>query len=142
MSFFSSLTYSEFIEALTSLKLPPFFVGSFIIMLHYVPIIATSNNKILDAQELRGKKITNYWQRLKVHAFIMGKSLVSNMERSERLYESLKMRGFNGRLTFAPRPIRIYDIIVFLLFLIISIYLTFFINLESLYTEVFALFLL
>ena len=89
MSFFSSLTYSEFIEALTLLRLPALFIGSFIIMLHYIPIIATSNKKIMEAQELRGKKITNYWERLKVHGFIMGKSLVSNMERSEILYESL-----------------------------------------------------
>ncbi len=142
MSFFSSLTYSEFIEALTSLKLPAFFVGSFIIMLHYIPIIATSNKKILEAQELRGKKITNYWQRLKVHAFIMGKSLVANMERSEHLYESLKMRGFSGELTFAPKKIRVYDFIILLVFILISVYLFYFLNLENIYAEVFKLFLL
>jgi len=142
MSFFSSLTYSEFIEALTSLKLPAFFVGSFIIMLHYIPIIASSNKKILEAQELRGKKITNYWQRLKVHAFIMGKSLVANMERSEYLYESLKMRGFSGELTFAPRNIKIYDFIILLVFIFISVYFIYFLNLESIYMEVFKLFLL
>lgn len=142
MSFFSSLTYSEFIEALTSLKLPSFFVGSFIIMLHYIPIIASSNKKILEAQELRGKKITNYWERLKVHAFIMGKSLVSNMERSERLYEALKMRGFTGSLTFAPKKIRIYDIIIIILFLLLSVYLVYFVDLELLYQEVFQLFTL
>ncbi|MFX1443469.1 MAG: energy-coupling factor transporter transmembrane component T family protein [Promethearchaeota archaeon] len=142
MSFFSSLTYSEFIEALTSLKLPIFFVGSFIIMLHYIPIIATSNKKILEAQELRGKKITSYWQRLKVHAFIMGKSLVTNMERSEHLYESLKMRGFSGELTFAPRKIKVYDFIILLIFILISVYIIYFLNLEHIYMEVFKLFLL
>ena len=141
MSFFSSLTYSEFIEALTSLRLPAFFVGSFIIMLHYIPIIAGANKKILEAQELRGKKITNYWERLKVHAFIMGKSLVWNMERSEILYESLKMRGFSGELTFAPRKIQVYDIAILLLFLLISAYLIYFLNLETVYSEVIALFL-
>ena len=139
MSFFSSLTYSEFIEALTSLRLPPFFVGSFIIMLHYIPIIASSNKKILEAQELRGKKITNYWERVKVHGFIMGKSLVSNMERSEKLYESLKMRGFSGELTFAPRKIKIYDIAILMLFLLISTYLIYFINLELMYKEIIAI---
>lgn len=141
MTFFSSLTYSEFIEALTSLRLPALFVGSFIIMLHYIPIIASSNKKIIEAQELRGKRITNYWERLKVHGFIMGKSLVSNMERSERLYESLKMRGFSGELTFAPKKIKIYDIIILLFFLFVSIFLIFFINLEIIYSEVLALFL-
>ena len=55
MSFFSSLTYSEFIEALTKLRIPSFFVGSLIIMLHYIPILAGSNKKILEAQEMRGK---------------------------------------------------------------------------------------
>lgn len=142
MSFFSSLTYSEFIEALASLRIPSFLVGSFIIMLHYIPIITTSNKKILEAQELRGKKILNYWQKLKTHAYIMGKSLISNMERSERLYESLKMRGFSGKLTFAPRHIKINDLLIFFLFVIISAYFVFIANLELFYKEVMSLFLL
>ncbi|MFX0071700.1 MAG: energy-coupling factor transporter transmembrane component T family protein [Candidatus Hermodarchaeota archaeon] len=142
MSFFSSLTYSEFIEALTSLPIPSFFVGSFIIMLHYIPVIASSNKKILEAQELRGKKITTYWKRLKAHAFVMGKSLVSNMERSERLYEALKMRGFSGNLTFAPRKIKVYDVMLIALFLFISLFFVYLINLEQIYKEVISLFLL
>ena len=142
MSFFSSLTYSEFIEALTCMRLPSFLVGSFIIMLHYIPIIGTSNKKILEAQELRGKRITNYWEKLKSHAYVMGKSLVSNMERSERLYESLKMRGFSGKLTSAPRKIKIYDILIILIFSAISVYFIFAINLELFYKEVLTLFLL
>lgn len=141
MSFLSSLTYSEFIEALTTMRLPSFLVGSFIIMLHYIPIIAISNKQILEAQELRGKKITNYWERLKAHVYVMGKSLVSNMECSEKLYESLKMRGFTGKLTFAPRKIKIIDFALLIFFFIIMIYLVYFINLELLYKEVFALFL-
>ncbi|MHA1254764.1 MAG: energy-coupling factor transporter transmembrane component T family protein [Promethearchaeota archaeon] len=141
MSFFSSLTYSEFIEALTTLRLPSFFVGSFMIMLHYIPIIVGSNKKILDAQELRGKKIINYLERLKAHAYIMGKSLVMNMESSEKLYESLKMRGFTGKLTFAPKKIRFHDILILILFVGISIYLIYFIDLKSIYLEVVSLLL-
>lgn len=140
MTFFSSLTYSEFIEALTTMRLPSFLVGSFIIMLHYIPIIAKSNNKILKAQELRGKKITNYWEKLKVHAYVMGKSLVTNMERSEKLYESLKMRGFTGKLTFAPRRIKMIDATLLIIFFVLSIYLIYFINLELFYIGVIALF--
>jgi cobalt/nickel transport system permease protein len=142
MTFFSSLTYSEFIEALTSLKVPSFLVGSFIIMLHYLPIISSSHKKIIEAQELRGEKLTNYRNRLKTYGFIMGKTLISNMEHSEHLYESLKMRGFSGKLTFAPRKITIYDITMFMLFLVFSIYLIYFANLKDIYEEVFRLFLL
>ncbi|MFX1256242.1 MAG: energy-coupling factor transporter transmembrane component T family protein [Promethearchaeota archaeon] len=142
MTLFSSLTYSEFIEALTMLRFPSFFVGSFIIMLHYIPIIATSNKKILEAQELRGKKVTSYWEKLKAQAFIMGKSIVMNMERSEKLYESLKMRGFTGKLTFAKKKVKTRDIVLLILFVFIIIFLIFFINLELFYTEVFVLFLL
>jgi len=141
MSFFSSLTYSEFIEAITKLRIPSIFVGSLIIMLHYVPILAVSNQKILEAQELRGKKITTYWQKLKTHAFVMGKSIVMNMERGEKLYESLKMRGFSGKLTFAARNIKILDVVLLILFLFIIIVLIYFIDLGTLYEEVFELFL-
>ncbi len=142
MSFFSSLTYSEFIEALTKLRIiPSLFIGSLIIMLHYIPILSDSNQKILEAQELRGKKITTYGQKLKTHAFIMGKSIVMNMERSERLYESLKMRGFTGKITFATRKIKLTDFITLTIFCLMMIILVFLINLELFYQGVIGLFL-
>lgn len=141
MSFFSTLTYSEFIHALTKLKIPSILIGSLIIMLHYIPILAGSNSKILEAQEMRGKKITSYWQKLKTHAYIMGKSIIMNMERSEKLYESLKMRGFSGKITFAPRKLKITDVGLLVLFILMVIYFIFIINLQSIYQWVFALFL-
>ena len=141
LSFFSSLTYSEFIEALTKLRIPAVLIGSFIIMIHYIPILANSNNKILEAQEMRGKKVTSYWQKLKSHAFIMGKSIIGNMERSERLYESLKMRGFSGKITFAPRKIKFYDLGSLVVIIIILINLIYFIDLKSIFQGVFSLIL-
>lgn len=140
LTFFSSLTYSEFIETLTKLRLPSFFIGSFIIMLHYIPILANSNKKILIAQELRGKKITTYKEKLKTHAYIMGKSIVMNMERSERLYESLKMRGYSGKITFAARKIKFFDVLI-LVVLISSMIFFVLIDLRAIYTGVVGLFL-
>ncbi len=110
-------------------------------MLHYIPILANSNRKILEAQELRGKKITTYREKLKTHAFIMGKSIVMNMERSEKLYESLKMRGFSGKLTFATKKIKIKDILLLFIFIFMMISLTYFIDLEIFYMGVIGLFL-
>jgi energy-coupling factor transporter transmembrane protein EcfT len=141
LTFLSSLTYSEFIEALTKIRaIPSFFTGSIIIMLHYIPLLAKSNRKILEAQNLRGKNNTSYWRRLKTHGFIMGKNLVHNMERSEKLYESLKMRGFSGKITFAPKKLKILDISLVLSFIVLAIFLSYLINLEQIYTEVFKLF--
>jgi energy-coupling factor transporter transmembrane protein EcfT len=116
-------------------------VGSLVIMLHYIPILATSNKKILDAQEMRGKKISSYWQKLKTHAYIMGKSIVINMEQSEKLYESLKMRGFSGEITFITKRFKIFDITLLGFALLIMLSLIFFIDLKLIYTEVFNLFL-
>lgn len=140
--FFSSLTYSEFIEALITIRIiPSVFVGSIIIMLHYIPILASSNKKILEAQELRGKNISNYSTKLKTHAYIMGKNIVNNMERSERLYESLKMRGFTGKLTFVTRKFKTIDYIFLITSVLFMVFLTNFINLELIYHEVISLFL-
>jgi len=137
LTFFTSLTYSEFIEALTKLRaIPSFFVGSIIIMLHYIPILARSNKKVLEAQDLRGKNFTSYWQRLKTHGFIMGKNVVHNMERSERLYESLKMRGFSGKITFSSKKIKLADILIVIVFVFIMISFIYFINLEQIYVGV------
>ncbi|MHA1487278.1 MAG: energy-coupling factor transporter transmembrane component T family protein [Promethearchaeota archaeon] len=140
LTFLTSLTYSEFIEALTKLRaIPSFFVGSIIIMLHYIPILARSNKKVLEAQDLRGKNFTSYWQRLKTHGFIMGKNVVHNMERSERLYESLKMRGFSGKITFSSKKIKLADILIVVMFVFIMISFIYFINLEQIYMGVFQL---
>jgi cobalt/nickel transport system permease protein len=141
MSFFSSLTYSEFINALTKLRIPSFLIGSLIIMLHYIPILASSNIKIVESQEMRGKKITSYWQKLKTHGYIMGKSIIMNMERSEKLYDSLKLRGFSGKITFAPRKIKILDIALLVSFILIQFYLILIINLQLIYEWVFVLFM-
>lgn len=143
LTFLTSLTYSEFIEALTKLRaIPPFFIGSIVIMLHYIPILAKSNKKVLEAQDLRGKNFTSYWQRLKTHAFIMGKNIVHNMERSEKLYESLKMRGFSGKITFSSKKMKLADILIVIFFLFIIISLIYFVNLKQVYMEVLKLFIL
>jgi len=143
LTFLMSLTYSEFIEALTKLRvIPSFFIGSIVIMLHYIPILAKSNKKVLDAQDLRGKNFTSYWQRLKTHAFIMGKNIVHNMERSEKLYESLKMRGFSGKITFSSKKIKLADILIVVIFLFIIISLIYFVHLKQIHTEVLKLFIL
>jgi energy-coupling factor transporter transmembrane protein EcfT len=142
LTFLTSLTYSEFIEALTKLRaIPPFFIGSIVIMLHYLPILAKSNKKVLEAQDLRGKNFTSYWQKLKTHAFIMGKNVVHNMERSEVLYESLKMRGFSGKITFSSKKIKFADILLLLVFLIIIVFFIYFINLKQIYMGVLKLFI-
>ncbi len=140
MSFFSTLTYSEFIEAMILIRIPPIFIGSLVIMLHYIPILAHSNKTILNAQELRGKKVTNYWQKLKTHAYIMGKSVVSNFERSEKLYESLKMRGFSGKITFKHKKINAFDLVPLILVIFVMVYFIVFIDLEKIFLEVFGLF--
>lgn len=142
MSFFSSLTYSEFIEALTKLRLPAFFISSFIIMLHYIPIIGKSNKKILQAQELRGKKNSSYWEKLKSHAYIMGKSIVANLETSEKFYESLKMRGFNGNLTFSDKGISFPDVGMLCLFIALPLLFIFMVDLEAIFGGLIQLFLL
>ncbi|MBY8989132.1 MAG: energy-coupling factor transporter transmembrane protein EcfT [Candidatus Lokiarchaeota archaeon] len=141
MSFFSTLTYSEFIDALTKLRIPSIFVGSLIIMLHYIPILAKSNAKILEAQEMRGKNISTYYQKLKIHAFIMGKSIVTNMERSEKLYESLKMRGFSGKITFTQKKFSLIDIGFFTFFIVLLVFMIFILDLQSIYQGVITLFL-
>ncbi len=132
LSFFSSLTYSEYIESLTKIRvIPSFLVGSIVIMLHYIPILASSNKKVLEAQELRGKNTIKYRARLKTHAYIMGKNIVNNMDRSEKLYDSLKMRGFSGEISFASKNLKLLDYIMLLIFLLIMVFLVYFVDIES-----------
>jgi energy-coupling factor transporter transmembrane protein EcfT len=71
----------------------------------------------------------------------MGKNVVSNMERSERLYESLKMRGFTGKITFLPRKLKVIDYLIIVLTLGSMVFIAYFIKLEPIYQEVMYLFL-
>jgi len=129
LTYFSTLTYSEFIETLTKIRIiPSFLLGSIIIMLHYIPILATYNRKVLDAQNLRGKNFTSYWANLKTHAFIMGKNLIHNMDRSEKLYESLKMRGFTGNITFTTKKFRVLDYVTIFLSIILMIFIIYYLE--------------
>jgi cobalt/nickel transport system permease protein len=137
LSFFASLTYSEYIESLTKIRIiPSFFVGSIVIMLHYIPIFASSNRRILEAQEIRGKNVTKYWLRFKTHAYIMAKNVIHNMERSENLYDSLKMRGFNGKITFASKKLKMVDYLIVILALSLMISLIYYIDLECIFVGV------
>ncbi|MFX1596566.1 MAG: hypothetical protein ACFFBK_10945, partial [Promethearchaeota archaeon] len=72
---------------------------------------------------------------------IMGKSIIMNMERSERLYESLKMRGFSGKITFAHKKLKLTDLGLLILFSLMIIIFIFIIDLESIYQGVFTLIL-
>ena len=69
----------------------------------------------------------------------MGKNVVHNMERSEKLYESLKMRGFSGKITFSSKKIKLADILIVIMFVFIVISFVYFINLEQIYIGVFQL---
>jgi energy-coupling factor transporter transmembrane protein EcfT len=71
----------------------------------------------------------------------MGKSIVMNMERSEKLYESLRMRGFSGKITFATKRVKILDLVFLTLIIIVMVVLIYYLNLESIYKGVFSLLL-
>ena len=71
----------------------------------------------------------------------MGKSIVTNMERSEKLYESLKMRGFSGKITFTQKKFSLIDIGFFTFFIVLLVFLIFILDLQSIYQGVTTIFL-
>ena len=74
-------------------------------------------------------------------SFTRLKSIIMNIERSEHLYESLKMRGFSGKITFVKKKLRFWDFLLLSAFFLLMIFLIYFINLKQFYEEVFNLFL-
>ncbi|MHA1301769.1 MAG: energy-coupling factor transporter transmembrane component T family protein [Candidatus Helarchaeota archaeon] len=122
MVYLSSLSFTEFV---TIRLLPKSIASSIVVMMRYIPEFLTRNKKLAEAQKLRGVDlIKSTKSRIQLAGDIIGSSLIKTFEKSGRLYESMKMRGFSGRVTITRRPIKFYDII-FLIIVILFVYFLF-----------------
>lgn len=108
MIYLSSLSFTEFV---TIRLLPKSIASSLIIMIRYIPDFLAKNKKLAEAQKICGQElIKSKFTRIKLAGYIIGSTLVKTFEKSEKLYESMIMRGFSGKITIKRKPIKYYDI--------------------------------
>ena len=120
MIFLSSLSLTEF----TRLRIfPPIISGSLLIMVNFIPVFISQEHKLIESQQLRGKNLSKTQFKIKSAGNIIGTTLIKAYEQSERTFESMRLRGFGGKIKLGNSKIRALDII----WLIISVLLVLFI---------------
>lgn len=94
----SSTSFSHFLKALQKLKIPAILVMIFSFMYRYLFVIADefmSVKMAKDARTVGGSK----WLHTKTLSNIIGVVFIHSYERSERIYQSMLSRGFDGKVT-------------------------------------------
>ncbi|NHI93052.1 MAG: hypothetical protein EAX96_11160 [Candidatus Lokiarchaeota archaeon] len=107
MIFLSSLSLTEF----TRLRIFPTIIsGSLLIMINFIPVFMMQERKLIESQQLRGKKLSSRSEKVRSAGNIIGTTLIKAYEQSERTYESMRLRGFGGKLQLKKLKIRASDI--------------------------------
>ncbi len=91
----SSTSFSHFLKALQKLKIPAILVMIFSFMYRYLFVITDELMNVKMAKDSRtvgGSK----WFHTKTLANIIGVVFIHSYERSERIYQSMLSRGFDG----------------------------------------------
>ncbi|MBI5555827.1 MAG: hypothetical protein HY920_08275 [Elusimicrobia bacterium] len=91
----SSTSFSHFLKALQKMEIPAILVMIFSFMYRYLFVIADELMSVKRAKEARttgGSK----WFHTKTLANIIGVVFIHSYERSERIYQSMLSRGFDG----------------------------------------------
>ncbi len=93
----SATSFSYFLKALQKLKIPAILIMIFSFMYRYLFVIADELMNVKMAKDSRttgGSK----WFHTKTLANIIGVVFVHSYERSERIYQSMLSRGFDGTI--------------------------------------------
>lgn len=96
--------------ALAGLRVPKIFVVQLLFLYRYIFVLAEETMRIIRARNMRtfGKK----GKGIKSFISIVGVLLVRSIERSERIYQSIFSRGFDGRIRLLnSSSLRLNDII-------------------------------
>ncbi|MHA1339801.1 MAG: energy-coupling factor transporter transmembrane component T family protein [Promethearchaeota archaeon] len=128
MLYFSSISFSEFV----SLRiLPPIITSTLIIMLNFIPEFFIRNNKTVEAQKLRGLELIHSKKsKIKYAGYLIGNSLIISLDRSERLYEGMLLRGYSGKIEIERQKISKKDFGFILLNILGLVFIYFTINLS------------
>ncbi|NHJ13289.1 MAG: hypothetical protein EAX95_06405 [Candidatus Thorarchaeota archaeon] len=117
ISVLSHMTLSGFIGALRTLRIPSSILGSLLIMLRYIPLFIEERQQMQDAQSLRGFERGTRMERIKSLGFLVGSNIDRAFDRSIAVYESMKLRGFGGKMVLRGTGFRRADVLLVLLLL-------------------------
>lgn len=89
--------------ALRGLGLPARLTHLLLFTVRYLDVLGKEYRRLRDAMRLRGFRMRPSLHALRATGYLVGMMLVRSVDRSERILEAMKCRGFRGRLpSLAP----------------------------------------
>ena len=98
VAIFSGFTAEDFYYGFHSLRLPDRFTVTLFFMVKYTEILGNEYNRMKDALKVRNFVPKTNLFTYKTYAYLAGMLLVRSMDRAVKLSQSMKLRGFSGRL--------------------------------------------
>jgi cobalt/nickel transport system permease protein len=84
-------------HALARLRVPPTLVHLMLFTVRYIDVIQEEYARLRAAMKCRGFRPGNNRHTYRTFGYLLGMLLVRSLERSERILEAMKCRGFTGR---------------------------------------------
>ncbi|MCF8478828.1 MAG: cobalt ECF transporter T component CbiQ [Rhodospirillum sp.] len=90
-------------HALARLKVPATLVHLLLFTVRYIDVIQDEYARMRAAMKCRGFRPSNSRHTYRTFGYLIGMLLVRSLERSERILEAMKCRGFTGRFVLLDR---------------------------------------
>ncbi|WP_166416674.1 cobalt ECF transporter T component CbiQ [Cochlodiniinecator piscidefendens] len=90
-------------HALHHLKVPERLVHLLLFTVRYIEVLYEEHVRLKQAMKARGFKARNSLHTYRSYGYLLGMMLVRAMERSERILDAMKCRGFTGRIPLLGR---------------------------------------
>lgn len=109
--------FPDLMHALTHLRVPAILVSIISFMYRYLFVLADEAQRLMRARQARSARLPGtglhggslFW-RAKVTGHMVGQLFSRSLERSDRVYNAMLARGFQGRmLTINPHVMRRFD---------------------------------
>jgi len=86
------------VHALSHLWVPDKLVHLFFFCFRYIHVIHDEYHRLVNAMKIRGFKPKTDMHTYRTYAYLVGMLLVRSFDRSKRIMQAMKCRGFRGRL--------------------------------------------
>ncbi len=97
LSLIGTIEPVTFGHALARLKVPNALVLLLLFTVRYIEVLHAEYNRLKTAMRCRGFRPTNSWHTYRSVGYLVGMLLIRSFERSERIMQAMKCRGFNGQ---------------------------------------------
>jgi len=98
-----SMEEVTFGQALHGLKVPPNLVHLMLFTVRYIDVLRQEYQRLRQAMKCRGFRPGTNSHTYRTFGYLVGMMVIRAMERSERILDSMKCRGFTGQLPMLAR---------------------------------------